>query len=117
MLLIFKATVIVTTSELLESTQDGGKCSDTRTTLLPMREEKSWQSKEDLTLRTETLVLKSRMARSTKDGELSMLTNMRKSQPRVNLTRSSDFTLREISTLSQHSQITNILISLITETW
>jgi len=39
--LIFKVTEEVTISEQpLASTQDGGRCSDTEITLLPMKEEK-----------------------------------------------------------------------------
>jgi hypothetical protein len=57
------------------------------------------------------------MVRLTKDGELSMLMSMKENQLRDNSTRSSDFTLKETSMLSQHFQTTDTLISSTTETW
>jgi hypothetical protein len=60
-----------------------------------------------LMLKIETSLYTRRTERSTRDGKLSMLMSMRRSQLRDNSTRSSDFTLRETSTLFQDSQTTD----------
>jgi hypothetical protein len=95
--------------ELKVLTQDGGnfgKLMDlsletSRTIrLLPFQVE--------LTTKTETLSLKTRMERLTNNGRSSMLMSMRRNQLRDNSTRSSVFMLREISTLFLNYQITDI---------
>jgi hypothetical protein len=44
------------TSDAQQPTQDGGNCSDTKTTSSPMKEERLSQFKEDKTMRIETLL-------------------------------------------------------------
>ena len=101
-------TVALPTSDAQPLTQDGGNSSDIKIIWLSMIKERLLLFKEVLTTRTETLSLKTRMERHTKDGESSMLMSTRRSQLRVNSTRSSDFTLRETSTLFQHCQMADI---------
>jgi hypothetical protein len=52
--LIFNPTVTLLTSDALQPTQDGGRCSDTRKFMLPMREEKFWMLLETSIRKTET---------------------------------------------------------------
>ena len=97
--LISKTMAAVTTSELLlASTQDGGNYSDTKTVWLLTREERLWQSMVDLITKTETSSWSNKTERLTRDGESFMLKTTRRSQLRVNLTRSSAFTWKETST-------------------
>jgi hypothetical protein len=104
------ATEKATISELtLASHQDGGKCSDTEMVWFKMKKERSLPFQEELIMKTETLSWSQRTARSIRDGKLYMLMNMKRNQLRDNSTRSLDFTLREISTLSQLFQITDTL--------
>jgi hypothetical protein len=108
--LISNLTVVLPTLEQpLVSTQDGGSYSDSKMDMLPMKEERSLKSKVISMLRTETSLLETKTVRLDKDGESSMLMNMRRSQPRVNLTRSSAFTLKEISILFHHYQTKDTL--------
>jgi hypothetical protein len=67
------------------------------------------QFKVDKIMRTETLSWKQETTRSIKNGVLSMPMNMRMSQLRDNLTKSSDFMLRGTSTLSHNYQLTDTL--------
>jgi hypothetical protein len=112
-----KVTVDLTTSEPLVSTLDGGKCGESMVNTSETRKVKLSQLTDHSTMKTETLLLRTRMERQAKSGMSSMLMNMRRSQLRVNSTRSSDFTLRETSTLSQHCQEAECSTCLITETW
>jgi hypothetical protein len=105
--LISKATVEALTLGALLLTQDGGRCSDLKVAMLSTIKERYWKSKEAMTMRTETLVSTIETTRSTSNGILSTLINGRVNQPRVNSTRDSVFTLKEISTLFQHSQVEN----------
>jgi hypothetical protein len=63
-----KAMVTPITLELLELTQDGGRCSDTKVASLPTRKERSWLFLADSIMNKETLWLKTKMARFTKGG-------------------------------------------------
>jgi hypothetical protein len=101
----------------LASTQDGGNCSRKRVNSLSMRKERSLMCKVVLMLKTETSLCTTSMVRLIRDGRSSMLMNTLMSQPRVNSTRSSDFTLKEISTLSPNFPQTDILILSTTGTW
>jgi hypothetical protein len=67
--LIFNPMVDHLTLDVLLRTQDGGNCSETKTTLLLMKEEKLLPLEEESTMRTKTLLLKTRTERHTKDGE------------------------------------------------
>jgi hypothetical protein len=67
--LISNPTVDHLTLDVQLPTQDGGNCSDTKTTLLLMKEERLLPLQEELTMRTKTLLLKTRTERHTKDGE------------------------------------------------
>jgi len=67
-------------------------------------------------MKTETLLWKIEATRFTKDGELSMLMNIRANHKRVSSTRSSDSMLKETSSLSQQLEI-NTLTFLITDIW
>jgi hypothetical protein len=89
-------------------TQDGGNSSDMPTISSLTKEERLSLSKEESMVKTETLLLKTRMVKFIKNGESSMLMNTRKSQPRDNSIRSSDFTLRETSMLSHNYQTIDI---------
>jgi hypothetical protein len=108
--LISKVMAIVTISELLlASIQDGGRCSDIRMAMLQMKEEKLLLLMVELIMKTETLSWKLETTRFTRDGELSTLTSMRKSQLKVNSTKNSDSTWREISMLSLLSHLEDTL--------
>jgi len=98
------------TLDALPLTQDGGNSSDTKEFQLSMRKARSLKSKAMLIKKTETLVSTHRTMESTNNGILSMLMNGRENQERENLTRSSAFMLREISTLFHNCQRTDILI-------
>jgi hypothetical protein len=106
-----KEMVAATTSELSQALpQDGGRCLDGKMVpTLPTREERSWQSMEDLIMSKETLSWKIRTVKSTKDGELYMLKTMKMNQLKVNSTRNSAFMLKEISTSSHNLLTTDIL--------
>jgi len=107
---ISKETVDQPTLELPQaSTQDGGNCSDTKITWLSMIKERSSKYKEELMLRTETSLWQTKMARHNKDGKSFMLMSIKTSQLRDNSTRSSDFTLRETSTLCLNCHHTDTL--------
>jgi hypothetical protein len=109
--LISKAMVTATTSELLlVSTPDGGNCSDIKMDLLLMIKERFLMSTVELMLKTETLLFMPNMERSIKDGKSSMLMNIQTSQQRDNSTKSSVFTLREISILYHSSHHIDTLI-------
>jgi uncharacterized protein YjcR len=98
-------------------TQDGGKSSEDKEHLWLMREERLLKFKVELMLKTETLLSETKTTKSTNNGMSSMLINGRENQLRDNSIRDSDSMLREISTLSQNFQRTDILISSTTETW
>jgi hypothetical protein len=108
--LISNQTEDQATSDALLLTQDGGNCSKLMGHSLEiLRITKLLQFQEELTTKTETSLLKTRMERLTNNGRLSMLTSMRRNQLRDNSTRSSVSMLKEISTLSLHYQTTDIL--------
>jgi len=106
---ISNPTVDLTTLDALQLTQGGGKCSNTKELQLSTREEKFWKSSETLMLNRETLVLTNNRTVSGNNGTSCMLTNGRVNLKRVNSTRSSVSSLREISMLFLNCQITDTL--------
>jgi hypothetical protein len=63
----------------------------------PTRKERLSLYLEDSMLKTETLSWKEETIKFTKDGKSSMLMSMKENQLKDNLTRSSDFMLKETS--------------------
>jgi len=98
------------TLDVPPQTQDGGNYSDTKELQLSMREERFSKSKEILIKKTEILESTHRTTESTNNGTLSMLTNGKENQERVNSTRSSVFMLKEISILFHNCLRTDTLI-------
>jgi hypothetical protein len=94
-----KAMVDQITSDVPLPTQDGGSYSDTKELLSRMKEERSWKSKEMLTKKTETSESTMETMDSINNGTSSTLTNGKVNQEKENLTKSSDFTLKDHSTL------------------
>jgi len=119
---LWKSTVtedIHTLEQLLLSTQDGGRCSETEMMLtLSMKRASISMFKVLLTLKEDTSnVTRINQERSISNGISSTLTNGKVSQPRVSSMRNSASMSKEISMSFQKCQITDILISLTTETW
>jgi hypothetical protein len=108
-LLTFKETVVQPIYNAIPLTQDGGRSLDTRTTSLSTPRPRLLLSQVDSITRTETLSLNQELERSIKSGESFTLTSTRRSQPRVNSTRSLDFTLKETSMLFHNYQIIDTL--------
>ena len=71
---------------------------------------------EELMVKTRTSKYTTNMERLTSNGMSSILMNTRMNQLRESSTKDSDFTSKEISTLSQHSHQEDILILSTTET-
>jgi hypothetical protein len=97
-------------SDAPQPTQDGGKCSDTKVFLLPMKEARSCKFKVILIRKIGTLKSKTRTIKLVNNGILSTLMNGRENQEKENLTRSLDFMLKETSMLSPNCQTIDILI-------
>jgi hypothetical protein len=99
-------------SDALLPTQDGGNFSDLMEDMLSTKEERYLRSKTKtltLMLRTEISKLVTEEKMLDSNGLSSMLMNT-KSQRRVNLTKTSDFTSKETSTLYHKWDHTDILI-------
>jgi hypothetical protein len=94
---------------LLQSTQDGGRCSDGRHHSLSMKKERYWTSMVTLMLNRETLKSIQSMEESTNNGTLSILTNGRENQERENSMKNLDSTLKDHSTLFLNFQPTDTL--------
>jgi len=88
------------TSDVPLPIQDGGNSSDTKDLQLLTREERYSKSKETLILKTETLASIDNKMVSGNNGTLSTLMSGRENQEKENSTKTSDFMLKEISTLS-----------------
>jgi hypothetical protein len=109
-LLIFNQMEDQLISDALLPTQDGGNYSkQTGHSLQTLRTTRLLQFQVDLTMKTEISLLKIRMERFTNNGRSSMLTSMKKNQPRDNSIRSSVSMLKETSMLSLHYQIADTL--------
>jgi hypothetical protein len=94
------ATVEVLTLELPQLTQDGGKCSEWKVnSLLTFEIERSWMSQETEIKKDKTFTCGRNTVDSTNNGILSMLTNGRENQRRVNSTKSTDSMFKDHSTL------------------
>jgi hypothetical protein len=107
--LTFNPTEDQTTSDVPLPTQDGGNSSDYKVPQLSTRKERFSKSKVELIKKTEILESTLRRIKSSNNGTSSTLMNGRVSQPRDNSMIDSDFTSKEISTLSQLSQTTDTL--------
>ena len=101
----------------MHQTQDGGNSGEERELSLPTKEERFGMSKVELMPKTDTSLPTTDTERSTNNSMLSMLTNGRAIQRRVNSTKSTDSTLKETSTSFPICHKADISISLTTETW
>jgi hypothetical protein len=107
-----KETVDQATSDALLPTQDGGKCGDLKEDILLTRKERYLRFKtkvSTLIWRIETSRLPTEEKMLDNNSKSSMLMNT-KSQRRVNLTKTSDFTSRETSMLYHKWDHTDTLI-------
>jgi hypothetical protein len=111
-LLISNLTVDQQMSDALLPTQDGGKCGDLKEDILSTRKERYLRFKtkvSTLIWRIETSRLPTEEKMLDNNSRSSMLMNT-KSQRRVNLTKTSDFTSRETSMLYHKWDHTDTLI-------
>jgi hypothetical protein len=84
---------IHTSEPLLQSTQDGGRCSDLKVLTLEASIRRNSSMFKELLIPKEDIsnVMRRRLERSINNGTLSMLTNGRVNQLRDNSTKSMDF--------------------------
>jgi hypothetical protein len=92
---------VVHTSNWLQPTQDGGKCSEWRANTLPTREERLCTSTKILIRRANISMLVRERTIFHTNGTLSMLINGREIQEKENSTRDSVSMFKEISILFQ----------------
>jgi len=97
---------------LLQSLQDGGRCSDLKVLTLSTKKERLWMFTEPKMKKAETSKSGTNIMDLTNNGISSMLTNIQMSQRRENLTRSSDSMLKDHSTSFHNCHHTDTLISL-----
>jgi hypothetical protein len=97
------------TSDAPLPTQDGGNSSNTKDQLSLTREERFLKLLEKLTVKTKTSVLTHRLMKFTNSGIFFTLMNGKENQSKENLMKDLDSTSKEISTLSQLSQIRDTL--------
>ena len=85
--------------------------------LSPTKKAKLWISRTTRMLRTQTSKFTTSMEELTSNGISSMLMNGRVNQAKVSSMKNSVSMLKDHSISSLNSMITDILISLTTETW
>jgi hypothetical protein len=110
---------IHTLEPLLQSTPDGGRCSDLKEHISEASVRRNILTFKELLIPKEDTsnAMKQRTERSINNGTLSTLINGRVNQPRVNSTKSLDFTSKDHSTSSQLWVLEDTSNLSTTETW